>query len=87
MKLIFGGEVEGLRWIFILWLIYIMNRPVSNVLVEALVIGVMNAALIFSINQMNFKIDTPLLHLIAGALIHLIFEYTGGNKWWCTQTY
>jgi hypothetical protein len=54
---------------------------------EALVIGVMNAALIYGINQMNFKIDTPLLHLIAGALIHIIFEYTGGNKWWCTQTY
>jgi len=60
---------------------------VSNVLMEALVIGIMNAVLIFSINQMNFKIDTHLLHLIAGALIHIIFEYTGGNKWWCTQTY
>ena len=64
-----------------------MIRPVSNVLMEALVIGIMNAVLIFSINQMNFKIDTHLLHLIAGALIHVIFEYTGGNKWWCTQTY
>ena len=62
-------------------------RPISNVMIEAFIIGIMNAALIFSINQMNFKIDTPLLHLIAGALIHLIFEYTGGNKWWCTQTY
>jgi hypothetical protein len=54
---------------------------------EALVIGIMNAALIFGINQMNLKLDTPVLHLIAGALIHIIFEYTGGNKWWCTQTY
>ena len=64
-----------------------MNRPVINVFIEAFVIGVMNAVLIFSINQLNFKIDTPFLHLIAGALIHIIFEYTGGNKWWCTQTY
>jgi hypothetical protein len=64
-----------------------MNRAVSNVLMEALIIGVMNAALIFGINQMNLKMDTPVLHLIAGALIHVIFEYTGGNKWWCTQTY
>jgi hypothetical protein len=54
---------------------------------EALVIGVMNAVLIFGIKQMNFKIESSLLHFIAGALIHLIFEYTGGNKWWCTQTY
>ena len=64
-----------------------MKRPVSNVLMEALVIGVMNAALIYGINKMNLKIDTPLLHLIAGALIHIIFEYSGGNIWWCTQTY
>tara|TARA_Y100000389_G_scaffold791_1_gene834 strand:+ start:1777 stop:1971 length:195 start_codon:yes stop_codon:yes gene_type:complete len=64
-----------------------MKRPVSNVLMEALVIGVMNAALIYGINKMNLKIDTPLLHLIAGALIHILFEYSGGNKWWCTQTY
>ena len=64
-----------------------MTRPVTTVLVEALIIGIMNAALIFSIAQLNIKMDTPVLHLIAGALIHIIFEYTGGNKWWCTQTY
>jgi hypothetical protein len=64
-----------------------MNRPVSNVLMEALVIGVMNAALIFGIKQMNFKIETPLLHFIAGALIHILFEYSGGNRWWCKTTY
>ena len=59
-----------------------MNRPVSNVLIEALV-----TALIFGIKQMNFKIETPLLHFIAGALIHILFEYSGGNRWWCKTTY
>lgn len=63
------------------------SRPVSNVLMEALIIGVMNAALIFAVSKMKIDIETPILHLIAGALIHIIFEYTGGNKWWCTQTY
>jgi hypothetical protein len=63
------------------------SRPVSTVLMEALVIGVMNAALIFVVGKMKIDIETPILHLIAGALIHIIFEYTGGNKWWCTQTY
>jgi len=24
---------------------------------------------------------------ITGVLIHVGFEYTGGNKWWCEQTY
>ena len=63
------------------------SRPVSTVLVESLVIGIMNAALIFGVGKMKLDIETPILHLIAGALIHIIFEYTGGNKWWCTQTY
>lgn len=64
-----------------------MTRPVTTVLVEALIIGIMNAVLIFAFSKLNIKMDTPVLHLIAGALIHVIFEYTGGNKWWCTQTY
>ena len=61
-----------------------MTRPVTTVLVEA---WIMNAVLIFAISKLNIKMDVPVLHLIAGALIHIIFEYTGGNKWWCTQTY
>lgn len=64
-----------------------MTRPVTTVLIEALIIGIMNAVLIFSISKINITMNTPLLHLLAGALIHIIFEYTGGNKWWCTQTY
>ena len=64
-----------------------MTRSVPIVLTEALIIGIMNAALIFALGKMKFDIETPILHLIAGALIHVIFEYTGGNKWWCTQTY
>jgi hypothetical protein len=54
---------------------------------ESLIIGIMNAVLILGVSKLNLKVDTPMLHLIAGALIHIIFEYTGGNKWWCTQTY
>ena len=64
-----------------------MMRSTSTVLVEALVIGIMNAVLIYAISKLNITLDTPVLHLLAGALIHIIFEYTGGNRWWCTQTY
>jgi len=60
-----------------------MIRPIKTVLSEALVIGIMNMVLIVGLNRLN----VPLVPLIAGALIHIIFEYTGGNKWWCTQTY
>jgi len=43
----------------------------------------MNIVLIMGLEKLN----VPMVALIAGALIHIIFEYTGGNKWWCTQTY
>jgi len=64
-----------------------MTRPIQTVALESLIIGIMNAVLILGVSRLNLKVDTPVLHLIAGALIHIIFEYTGGNKWWCTQTY
>lgn len=60
-----------------------MTRPITTVLIEAFIIGVMNIVLIVGLN----KLKVPMVPLIAGALIHIIFEYTGGNKWWCTQTY
>ena len=59
-----------------------MTRAIQTVLVESLVIGIMNVLIILGLS----KFDIPMIPLIAGALIHLIFEYTGGNKWWCTQT-
>ena len=62
-----------------------MSRPISNVLLEALIIGIMNAVIILGLNKI--KLNTLITYLIAGALIHIIFEYTGGNKWWCEQTY
>ena len=64
-----------------------MTRAINIVLIEALIIGIMNLSLIYGIKQLNIAIDDHWLHLIAGALIHILFEYTGGNKWWCQQTY
>jgi len=64
-----------------------MNRPIINVAIEALIIGLMNATLIYGINKVDPTLESPLLHLAAGALIHVIFEYTGGNRWWCKTTY
>jgi len=60
-----------------------MSRPITTILIEAFIIGIMNIVLVTGLE----KIHIPLIPLIAGALIHIIFEYTGGNKWWCTQTY
>ena len=62
-----------------------MSRPISNVMLESLIIGIMNAVIILGLSKIN--VNTPIIYLIAGALIHIIFEYSGGNKWWCEQTY
>ena len=62
-------------------------RPVSNVLMEAFIIGVMNAALYYALKSLKIVVPTHILLFICGALIHIIFEYTGGNEWWCKKTY
>jgi len=64
-----------------------MQRPVSTVLIEAIVIGIMNAVLYQLLKVTKIVIPTHILLMICGALIHIIFEYTGGNEWWCRQTY
>jgi hypothetical protein len=63
------------------------TRPLVTVLTESFIIGIMNAVLILGLVQSNLKIDMAWIYLIGGALIHIIFEYTGGNRWWCEQTY
>ena len=64
-----------------------MQRPVQTVLMESIVIGIMNATLFWGLKQFNLVMPQQWLLVICGALIHLIFEYTGGNEWWCRQTY
>ena len=63
------------------------TRPLVTVLTESFIIGIMNAVLLIGLVQSNLKVDMAWLYLLSGALIHIIFEYTGGNRWWCEQTY
>lgn len=63
-----------------------MYRPVVNVAIESIIIGMMNVGIFYSLKYFT-KLDLAWLLFITGAMIHIIFEYTGGNKWWCTQTY
>ena len=83
-----GDFVAILIYINVFFLYYIkMQRPVSTVLMEAIVIGIMNLAIIMALSKVGTGLPHLTKYVIAGALIHIIFEYTGGNKWWCTQTY
>ena len=64
-----------------------MQRPIQTVLLESVIIGLMNAGLYYILKITKVVLPTHILLMICGALIHLIFEYTGGNEWWCRQTY
>ena len=64
-----------------------MQRPLQIVLTEAIVIGIMNMILFYLLQMLKIGVPYHILLMICGALIHLIFEYTGGNQWWCRQTY
>ena len=63
-----------------------MTRPIQNVLLESIIIGLMNVTIFYILKNVK-GLETFWLLFLSGTLIHIIFEYTGGNKWWCTQTY
>lgn len=61
-------------------------RPIQSVLTEAMIIGVMNLVFFMILTRL-FKLSTSLRLILVGALIHIVFEYSGGNEWWCKSTY
>jgi len=63
-----------------------MTRSVQTILLEAIIIGLMNVTIFYILKNIK-GLDTLWVLFLSGALIHIIFEYTGGNKWWCEQTY
>ncbi len=63
-----------------------MNRPVCNVALESIIIGMMTVTIFYGLQNIK-GLDVFWRLFITGVLIHVGFEYTGGNKWWCEQTY
>lgn len=74
-----------------------MIRSVGLVAVEAIVIGILNVIFISILKSlsllkslkthMNEDISHYIEYMLAGILIHVGFEYTGGNQKWCIETY
>ena len=63
-------------------------RPVTTVLMEALFIGLMLQLLVMGLMKFVYK-GTGVL-IIAGALIHLLFEYSpfgNINEKWCKMIF
>jgi len=58
-------------------------KPVTTVLIEALIVGLLLAAL-YALVSMHTKPMTAVF--ISGAVFHLVCEVTGVNKWYA-QTY
>lgn len=63
-----------------------MTRPLCSVALESIIIGLMNVTIFYALKNIK-NLDVFWILFITGALIHILFEYTGGNKWWCEQTY
>ena len=63
-----------------------MNRPICNVALESSIIGLMTVAILYALKNIN-RLDIFWRLFFTGVLIHVGFEYTGGNRWWCEQTY
>lgn len=64
-------------------------RPIEHVIFEAIIIGILNVALLSLLNRIPSLNNTSLFVklFLGGALIHIIFEYSGANSWWCKSTY
>lgn len=60
-------------------------RNTQSVLLEAIVIGIMTVMLYSLLKFLPLK--HILVLFLTGFLIHILFEYTGGNEWWCKNTY
>uniref|UniRef100_A0A6C0CYN1 Uncharacterized protein n=1 Tax=viral metagenome TaxID=1070528 RepID=A0A6C0CYN1_9ZZZZ len=63
----------------------------SSLLLEALSVGILTAIIGFIINiilvdknySYNYWYKVLIAYFITGMIIHLLLEYTGGNKWYC----
>jgi predicted RND superfamily exporter protein len=59
-------------------------RSTTTILTEAFVIALMNVALYYMFRKVTGHVTSILL---AGAFIHIGFEFAGLNEWWCKVTY
>jgi len=65
-------------------------RPLSTVIFEALVIGILNLLIFTTVKKLGGALDTKWTLIAAGALIHLLFEFSpvgNLNLWWCRSTF
>jgi hypothetical protein len=67
-----------------------MMRPVSTVAFEALVVGIINAVVYYTLDKLNSGVSTKWLLVFTGALIHFLFEFSpfgNINEIWCKKTF
>jgi hypothetical protein len=62
-----------------------MYKPFASVLIEALVVGAVLLIVTWIVRWWSSSNNEALVLFLSGCLFHLLFEYTGLNKWYATQ--
>lgn len=68
------------------------ERPVFTVLKESIVVGlatIVAAYVLYKINKnyLNKALDVYGILFLVGFFLHLVFEYTGVNRWYCEEVW
>lgn len=61
-----------------------------ELLIEALVVGIVMVVVGAIVKNVNFQwknYDTEITFFLTGVFAHLLFEFTGFNKWYCKNGY
>jgi len=59
-----------------------------ELLIEALVVGIVMVVVGAMVKKFNFQwksYDVEITLFLTGVFAHLLFEFTGFNKWYCTN--
>uniref|UniRef100_A0A6C0M071 Uncharacterized protein n=1 Tax=viral metagenome TaxID=1070528 RepID=A0A6C0M071_9ZZZZ len=62
-------------------------KPFITILQEALAVGLVLIVIYWLVNRLLLKYNIWIKLMVSGMLFHIIFEYTGINRWYVSNYY
>jgi len=62
-------------------------KPFITILQEALGVGLVLIVIYWLVNRLLLKYNIWIKLMVSGMLFHIIFEYTGINRWYVSNYY